>query len=92
VGQIRVDRSSLRFRDESVRPPFEARVDDVSVSIENLSNARGATATIEAALQASPEAGSRSVAASASTPWPAPAPSRSTGSSPGLLPRTSGAG
>jgi hypothetical protein len=54
VAEIRVEDSTVRFRDETVRPPFEAHVDDISVSVEHLSNAPGVEATIEAALRASP--------------------------------------
>jgi uncharacterized protein involved in outer membrane biogenesis len=54
VGEIRIEESRVRFRDEALRPPFEASVDGISIAVQHLSNARGAQATIEAALEASP--------------------------------------
>ena len=54
MGEIRVEQAALRFRDETMRPPFEAKVDDISVSVAHLSNAPGVEATVEAALRASP--------------------------------------
>lgn len=54
VRDIRIENSTLRFRDEAVRPPFEASVDDISVSVEHLSNAPGSEATMTATLRARP--------------------------------------
>jgi len=54
VGALRVERSALVFRDETVQPPFEGTAGDISLSVAHLSNARGAEASVEAAFLASP--------------------------------------
>jgi hypothetical protein len=54
LGKLRIDSSTVSFRDEKVRPAFEGRVDDLSLSIDGLSNASDATATVVVLLRASP--------------------------------------
>ncbi len=54
LDRFTLEKTAVHFRDESVNPPFETDVRDVAVSVRGLSNARGATATIEAGLRAVP--------------------------------------
>lgn len=90
VGEIKVDESAVVFRDETIEPAFEATVEELSLSVANLSNARGAQATMDAAWLARPgqAGGSSSTVAFVSIRWGQTASSRSTGSSPGGSPPT----
>jgi len=54
IRELRMNSSSVRFRDDTVQPPFEASVDDVVVSIDHLSSAPGAEATLTTGFHLSP--------------------------------------
>jgi hypothetical protein len=54
VDAFDLESTALHFRDESVTPPFEAQVEDVTVAVRALSNAPGATAKVRASLHAVP--------------------------------------
>ncbi|MEO5767526.1 MAG: DUF748 domain-containing protein [Polyangia bacterium] len=54
VGEIVLKDIVLHLRDETVRPPFTAEVDQIAASIRHLSNAPGARATMTLGLHAAP--------------------------------------
>ena len=54
LGELRLEDSALRFRDETMRAPFEVDVDDIFVSVRHLSNTPGADAAMEMTWQARP--------------------------------------
>jgi hypothetical protein len=54
VGTFTLEKAAVHFRDESVRPAFEADVRDIAVSVSGLSNAPGVTARVKAGLRAVP--------------------------------------
>ncbi len=54
VDRFTLEKATVHFRDASVEPPFATDVRDITVSVRGLSNARGATATVEAGLRALP--------------------------------------
>jgi hypothetical protein len=54
VDAFDLERATVRFRDESVTPAFEADVRDVTIGVRGLSNAPGATARVQVALHGAP--------------------------------------
>ena len=53
VDSFRLEKTTLHVRDESVEPAFETEVRDVTVAVDGLSNAPGATAKVEAGFDLS---------------------------------------
>jgi hypothetical protein len=54
LDRFTLDRTAVHFSDESVEPAFVTDVRDIHVAVRDLSNAPGATATVEAGLHAVP--------------------------------------
>jgi len=54
LARFTLDKTTVHFADEGVRPRFEAELGDVRLSATGLSNIAGATANLEASLRAAP--------------------------------------
>ena len=54
LDRFTLEKTAVHFRDESVEPAFVTDVRDIHVAVRGLSNAPGATATVEAGLHAVP--------------------------------------
>ena len=54
VDAFTLEKAAIHFRDESVEPAFAADVRDIDVSVQGLSNARGAAAKIAVGFRAVP--------------------------------------
>jgi uncharacterized protein involved in outer membrane biogenesis len=54
LDSFELGRTTVHFRDDSVEPPFETDLRDISISVSGLSNARGITARVKAGLRAAP--------------------------------------
>jgi hypothetical protein len=54
LDSLKVEKTTLHFKDEAVEPTFETEVREIAVTVKGLSNARGVTAKIEAGFHAGP--------------------------------------
>ena len=54
LGRFTLQKSAVHFRDETTTPAFTTDVRDIAVSVQGLSNARGAVAKMTLGLQAVP--------------------------------------